>query len=198
MGTAESSNGNRYAAANGNAYKNTGAAGRKRVPATMHMVGEAAAGAGTRIAAAHRHSVAGAATPAAPVVAGVHGSPVRVAGAAAVVAAGGVATKRLVLGISAGLSSQPAGPLVAFATEEGLIIKPGVAHSFYGYYLRRLDSQGPAANGGAKPYAVNGKMTGGFAYVAYPAKYDESGVKTFIINQMAWSLRKTLARTLRI
>jgi len=84
---------------------------------------------------------------------------------------------------SKGAARSPLGPLVAFATEEGLTIKPDTAQPFYGYYFRRLDSQGPAAKGGAKPYLVDGKMTGGFAYVAYPAKYDESGVKTFVINQ---------------
>jgi hypothetical protein len=82
-----------------------------------------------------------------------------------------------------GSARSPLGPLVAFATEEGLTVKPDTAQPFYGYYFRRLDSQGAAAKGGAKPYVVNGKMTGGFAYVAYPAKYDETGIKTFIINQ---------------
>jgi hypothetical protein len=53
----------------------------------------------------------------------------------------------------------------------------------YGYYFRRLDSQGSAAKGGARTYVGNGKATGGFAYVAYPAKYNDSGVQTFIINQ---------------
>jgi hypothetical protein len=77
----------------------------------------------------------------------------------------------------------PLGPLVAFATEEGLTIKPEAAQPFYGYYFRRLDDQGSNAKGGAKPYVVNGKQTGGFAYIAYPAKYDMTGLKTFIINE---------------
>jgi len=75
------------------------------------------------------------------------------------------------------------GPLVAFATEEGITLTPDVARPFYGYYFHRLDSQGAAAKGGAKSYVVNGKATGGFAYVAYPAKYDDTGVQTFIVNQ---------------
>ena len=82
-----------------------------------------------------------------------------------------------------GSPRSPLGPLVAFATEEGLTIKPDAAQPFYGYYFHRLDSQGSAAKGGAKPYLVNGKETGGFAYIAYPAKYDDTGVQTFIINQ---------------
>jgi len=82
-----------------------------------------------------------------------------------------------------GSPRSPLGPLVAFATEEGFTVKPDTAQPFYGYYFRRLDSQGAAAKGGAKSYVINGKMTGGFAYVAYPAKYDDTGIKTFIINQ---------------
>jgi len=77
----------------------------------------------------------------------------------------------------------PIGPLVAFASEEGITLTPDAAKPFYGYYFHHLDSQGSAAKGGAKPYIVNGKATGGFAYIAYPAKYDESGIQTFIVNQ---------------
>ena len=93
-----------------------------------------------------------------------------------------------------GAPRSPLGPLVAFATEEGITLKPGVAQPFYGYYFRRLDSQGADAKGGAKPYIVDGKMTGGFGYVAYPAKYDESGVKTFIINQNGVVFEKNLGK----
>jgi hypothetical protein len=82
-----------------------------------------------------------------------------------------------------GSPRSPLGPLVAFATEEGFTVKPDTAQPFYGYYFRRLDNQSSAVKGGAKAYVVNGKMTGGFAYVAYPAKYDDTGVKTFMINQ---------------
>jgi Protein of unknown function (DUF2950) len=93
-----------------------------------------------------------------------------------------------------GAPRSPLGPLVAFATEEGLTIKPDTAQPFYGYYFRRLDNQGSNARGGAKAYVVNGKMTGGFAYVAYPAKYDESGIKTFIINQDRLIFQKDLGK----
>ena len=88
----------------------------------------------------------------------------------------------------------PLGPLVAFATEEGFTIKPDAAQPYYGYYFRRLDSQGTDAKGGAKPYVVNGKATGGFAYVVYPAKYDVTGVKTFIINQDRVVYEKNLGK----
>ena len=82
-----------------------------------------------------------------------------------------------------GAPRSPLGPLVAFASEEGITVKPDAAKPYYGYYYRRLDNQGPDAKGGAKPYVVSGKMTGGFAYLAYPAKYGESGIKTFLIDQ---------------
>jgi Protein of unknown function (DUF2950) len=82
-----------------------------------------------------------------------------------------------------GAPRSPLGPLVAFASEEGIAIKPDVAKPYYGYYYRRLDNQGGDAKGGAKAYVVNGKMTGGFAYLAYPAKYGDTGIKTFMINQ---------------
>ncbi len=54
---------------------------------------------------------------------------------------------------------------------------------FHGYYFRILTGQGASADGGAKEYVVNGRMTGGFALVAWPAHYDETGVTTFVVNQ---------------
>jgi len=93
-----------------------------------------------------------------------------------------------------GAPRSPLGPLVAFATEEGITLKPGVAQPFYGYYFRRLDNQGADAKGGEKTYIVDGKMTGGFAYVAYPAKYGETGVKSFIINQNGVVYEKNLGK----
>jgi len=48
---------------------------------------------------------------------------------------------------------------------------------------------------GAKDYLLNGKMTDGFAFVAYPAKYGNSGVMTFIINQDGVLLQKDLGKT---
>ena len=94
-----------------------------------------------------------------------------------------------------GALRSPLGPLVAFATDEGLAVKPDAAQPFYGYYFRRLESQGrDAPKGGAKPYVVDGKMTGGFAYVAYPAKYDDTGVRTFIIVQDQLIYEKNLGK----
>ena len=93
-----------------------------------------------------------------------------------------------------GSPRSPLGPLVAFATDEGFTVKPDAHQPFYGYYFRRLENQGPDAKGGAKPYVADGKMTGGFAYLAYPARYDDTGIKTFIINQDGVVFAKNLGK----
>jgi hypothetical protein len=65
----------------------------------------------------------------------------------------------------------------------GISDESGEANSavpYYGYYFRILKAQGKHAPGGAKSYLSNDKMNGGFAFVAYPAEYRSSGVKTFI------------------
>ena len=77
----------------------------------------------------------------------------------------------------------PIGPLIADAAGEGYNLKQGQAAPFHGYYYRILTKQGPAAKGGAKNYLVNRQLTRGFAFVAYPAEYRNSGVVTFIVNQ---------------
>jgi hypothetical protein len=63
---------------------------------------------------------------------------------------------------------------------------------FNGYSFRMLTSQGPYAPGGARNYIVDGKMTGGFAFVAYPAEYRSSGVMTFIVNNSGVIFEKDL------
>jgi len=77
----------------------------------------------------------------------------------------------------------PIGPLIASATTEGYTGKQGQATPFHGYYYRILTKQGPAAKGGARDYLVNGELSRGFAFIAYPAEYRNSGVMTFIVNQ---------------
>ena len=89
----------------------------------------------------------------------------------------------------------PLGPLVAFATPEGYNVKPNSHTPFHGYYFQMLNRQGTHAPGGARDYVVNGKMIGGFAFVAYPAEYGNSGVMTFIINQDGVLLQKDLGKT---
>jgi hypothetical protein len=64
--------------------------------------------------------------------------------------------------------------------------------SFHGCLYRILNAQGASAKGGAKKYEVNGKKTGGFAFVAYPAEYRGSGVMTFLINQDGYIFEKDL------
>ena len=94
-----------------------------------------------------------------------------------------------------GQPKSPLGPLAAFATKEGYSAKPNSHVPFHGYYFHMLRRQGSHAPGGAKDYVVDGKMTGGFAFVAYPAEYRNSGVMTFLINQDGLLLQKDLGKT---
>jgi hypothetical protein len=93
---------------------------------------------------------------------------------------------------SQGQPQSPLGPLVAFATSEGYSMKRDEYKPFYGYYFRMLNGQGSNTPGGAKDYLVDGKMLDGFAFVAYPAQYGNSGVMTFTINQDGVLLQKDL------
>ncbi|MEK6303355.1 MAG: DUF2950 domain-containing protein [Acidobacteriota bacterium] len=98
--------------------------------------------------------------------------------------------------ISAGESESPVGPLLTLASGEDYAKETTQPRPFHGYYYRILTSQGRQAAGGAKNYLVRGKMTGGFAFVAYPAEYRSSGVMTFIVNQDGVLYQKDLgART---
>ena len=74
-----------------------------------------------------------------------------------------------------GEEESPLGALVAQARVEGYSDKPT---PFHGYYFRMLEAQGPHARDGAYSYLARGQMIGGFAVVAYPALYDNSGVMT--------------------
>jgi hypothetical protein len=85
--------------------------------------------------------------------------------------------------VAAGEPESPIGPLIADAVSAGYTKKQGSSTPFHGYIYKHLSSQGPAAPGGAKDYMVDGKMTGGFGILAYPAEYRNSGVMTFIVNQ---------------
>ena len=82
----------------------------------------------------------------------------------------------------------PAGPFLAAAAEEGYALeganeKTGKRTPYHGYIYRMLVAQGPAANGGARNYLVEGKLTGGFAMLATPESYGVSGITSFIVNQ---------------
>jgi len=74
----------------------------------------------------------------------------------------------------------PLGEAVAEATQHGN--RPGAGEPYHGYRYKILLRQGPTAPGGAVDYIVKGDMIGGFAAVAYPAEYGNSGIMTFIIN----------------
>jgi hypothetical protein len=77
----------------------------------------------------------------------------------------------------ASLPGEPESPLgPAFADA-----RPG--QPYHGYAFRILTAQGPSAPGGAKSFVRNGRMSEGFALIAWPAKYDDTGVMTFIVNQ---------------
>lgn len=87
--------------------------------------------------------------------------------------------------VKPGEEESPLGPLIASARAAGY--RPGTPHikprPYYGYFFRILTAQGPDAPGGAKNYVVDNRMTGGFALIAYPATYGDSGIMTFIVNQ---------------
>jgi hypothetical protein len=94
----------------------------------------------------------------------------------------------------AGQPQSPIGPLVAAAVAEGYTEKKegAPATPYRGYLYGVLTAQGPHAPGGAKSYVVDGKMTAGFAFIAFPAAYRSSGVMTFIICQNGVVFRKDL------
>jgi hypothetical protein len=98
--------------------------------------------------------------------------------------------------VKAGEAQSPLGPLFAAAQEKGYSSKAagGKPIPYYGYYYRILKGQGKDAPGGAYDYVVRGKMIGGFALVAYPAKYASSGVMTFIVNQDGVVYQKDLGK----
>ncbi|MGA2508887.1 MAG: DUF2950 domain-containing protein [Candidatus Acidiferrales bacterium] len=94
-----------------------------------------------------------------------------------------------------GQPQSPIGPLVASAVAEGYKGQDETSAPYRGYYYRILTRQGPNAPGGAKSYVVNGKMTGGFAFLAYPAEYRSSGVMTFIVGADGVVYRKDLGKS---
>ncbi|HXP96878.1 MAG TPA: DUF2950 domain-containing protein [Telmatospirillum sp.] len=97
--------------------------------------------------------------------------------------------------VSAGDES-PIGPLVAKARAEGYGPKGTLEKRapYHGYFYKILSQQGPDASGGAYSYVVNGHMIGGFALLAFPAKYGDSGVMTFMINQDSVVFEANLGR----
>jgi hypothetical protein len=90
----------------------------------------------------------------------------------------------------------PLGPLVADAQAQGYKRKPREQSAgpepFQGYFFKILTCQGQAAPLGKYNYIINGKMIAGFALVAWPAEYDETGIMTFIVNQQGRVYQKDL------
>ncbi|MBS0319395.1 MAG: DUF2950 domain-containing protein [Proteobacteria bacterium] len=80
-----------------------------------------------------------------------------------------------------GETASPLGSLVVRASNEGY--GKDKTKPYHGYYFRMLERQGKDAPGGAQDYIVHGRMIGGFAAIAWPAQYKNSGVMTFIVNQ---------------
>ena len=97
----------------------------------------------------------------------------------------------------------PLGPLLAEAQDEGYFRKKPTAGTepqpFHGYYFKILTKQGKHAAGGKYDYVINENMIGGFAMVAWPAEYGQSGIMTFIVNQGGVVYQKDLGpKTVRI
>lgn len=86
-----------------------------------------------------------------------------------------------------GEPESPMGPLVAEAHAEGYTHLP-----YHGYYYKILKGQGKSATGGAYSYMAKGRMIGGFALVAFPAQYGNSGIMTFLVNQDGVVFEKNL------
>lgn len=93
--------------------------------------------------------------------------------------------------VSAGETESPIGPLVAQASAMGNSTEHN-PEPFHGYYFRIL--KGQKSSGGTRSYVKNGKMTGGFAFIAYPAQYRSSGVMTFVVDQDGIVYEKDLGK----
>ena len=94
----------------------------------------------------------------------------------------------------AGEAPSPLGPLVAKARAQGYTASDQFNRPlpYHGYLYRILTRQGAHAPGGARDYVLEGRMTGGFALLAYPAKWGDSGVMTFLVNQDGIVFEKNL------
>jgi len=92
-----------------------------------------------------------------------------------------------------GETPSPMGPQVAAAAAEGYRKSDDGPIPFHGYKYRLITEQGPAAPGGAKVYLdTNGRLTGGFAIIAWPVEYRSSGVMTFIVSHRGLVFQRDL------
>ena len=88
----------------------------------------------------------------------------------------------------------PLGDLIAKAVREGYSSKSDKPQPYWGYYYRLLKAQGKDAPGGAYDYMAKGSMIGGFAILAYPAKYGASGVMSFMVSHDGLVYEKDLGK----
>ncbi len=89
----------------------------------------------------------------------------------------------------------PLGEFIADAAAEGYKTRAGMVatkNPFHGYHFKILYGQGPSAPGGKFDYVINGNMIAGFALVAYPANWGNSGIMTFVVNQEGRVYQKNL------
>ena len=94
---------------------------------------------------------------------------------------------------ASGKEESPLGPLVAEATAEGYAVTDSAKPApYHGYYFRPLKAQGAHAPGGARDWVKDGKMTGGFGLLAWPAEHGASGVMTFIVGPQGVVFQKDL------
>jgi len=94
--------------------------------------------------------------------------------------------------VQAGETESPIGPQMAHARAEGYDSGDEPHAPYHGYFYKVLTRQGAAAPGGARDYIVSGHMTAGFALIAFPAKYGDSGVMTFVVNKAGIVFEKDL------
>lgn len=95
---------------------------------------------------------------------------------------------------ASGQPRSPLGDLVADAADQRLDGQGAAPIPLHGYYFRIVTRQGPAAEGGARNYIVDGAMSEGFALVAWPARFDITGVMTFVVSQEGIVHEKDLGR----
>ena len=94
--------------------------------------------------------------------------------------------------VAEGQPASPLGPAGDFAKAVGYTSSGAKPQPFEGYFFQILTKQGDKAQGGAKDYIADGKMTGGFAFLAFPAQYRNSGIMTFIIGSDGTVYQKDL------
>ena len=92
-------------------------------------------------------------------------------------------------------AESPLGPLMSLAKSQGYSKGESSGPPYQGYVFRILTRQGANAAGGAKDYVVDGNMTGGFAAIAYPAKWGSSGVMTMLLGPDGKVFEKNLGTT---